>query len=91
MNQTLKFLKEFPDKWILLLVSILCGLLFLHIRNDFTSQLLNSVVSALIGLLIGRSTEETKINTKVVETQSIQNESMNDATINLMENVKEKE
>lgn len=92
LNEILKFLREFPDKWLLFTLCILIGVMFLYVRNDFSSQLLNTVISALVGLLIGRSRSETKtentINTKEVNTPSIQNEEMNNATINVADSLK---
>lgn len=81
LDKLLHLLKEFPDKWVLFILCILVGAVFLHIRNDFSSQLLNSVISALIGLLIGRSRNETNVKADTVQTPNVNTASMNDAVI----------
>lgn len=87
LENIIKFLRDFPDKWILFIMCLLVGVLFLFIRNDFASQLLNSVISALIGLLIGRSRTETKNEIQVdgatIETPSMNTADLNDPIINI--------
>lgn len=82
MKDLIYALKEFPDKWILFTLCILIGSLYVYSPTDFSSQLLNSAISGLMGLLIGRSRNETKIEAGIVQTPAINNDQMNDATIN---------
>lgn len=87
MKDLLYFLKEFPDKWVLFLLCLIVGLMYYYFHNDFSSQLLNTVISALVGLLIGRTrsdAKETTINTEQVNTPAINNNEMNDAVINVV-------
>lgn len=84
MKDLTTFLTGFPDKWILFTLCLMIGGLYVYFPSDFSSQLLNSVVSALIGLLIGRSRNETKIEAETVQTPSINNEQMNDTTIQVV-------
>lgn len=83
-RDTIHLLKEFPDKWILFILCLLVGIMHYYFQNDFTSQLLNSVVSALIGLLIGtsRTSVNNSIKTDSVNTPTITNPEMNNANIN---------
>lgn len=83
-DKLLNFLNNCPDKWILFIVCLFVTGLFLYIQDDFTRQLLNTVISALLGLLIRRSSSdiknETNINTGTNETSSNGKEGKNNLT-----------
>lgn len=81
-----KFLAGVPDKWIMVLVCLFVALIFWIRPTEFSQQLLNTVISGLVGMLIGnrlaqsKPTPDVNIKAETVETGAINNEQMN-ATI----------
>jgi hypothetical protein len=45
------FLKTFPDKWYLFTVFIIVIALYLYTRTDFSGQLLQTIVGAILGII----------------------------------------
>jgi hypothetical protein len=57
----MQFLKNVPDKWLMFLLFVFIYALYVWQQNDFSGQLLQTVVGGLMGVLIGtaRSTQHS--------------------------------
>lgn len=81
MTMILKFLKELPDRYLLLICFFVVMGFYVYFRTDAVLQLMINFAVAIIAISTKRLEPTTQVTTGPVTTPSINTNSMDSATI----------
>ncbi len=79
----LHFLKELPGWVVVSGALVFFTAIYLTTRDDFIPRILDALIGAFLGLVVGQRTRTgATINTETVTAESVKTDSMDNATVN---------
>ena len=84
-GKILHFLKELPGWVVVSGALVFFTVIYLNTKDDFIPRIIDALIGAFLGLVVGQRPKTPQVNTDTVNTGAI-----NDSTINT-ENLNEKE
>lgn len=67
--QLIEMLKNFPDKWLVLIVFVIIFSAYLHYQNDYLGQLVQTTVGVLFGMVGLRARQTVDASTESGDVQ----------------------